>query len=194
MQDIRKKTQGMSHSNKALVISKAAHAGQTRKGTNQPYIIHPYSVYGNLLPYTNDESTLAAALLHDVLEDVDPTRYSEQHMREDFGNDIVSIVKLVTKDKTITNWRQSNQSYLDTLWATNDERALLVSASDKLDNLSTSLHDHAREGDTFWARFHAGKEDQKWWYDSVHQVLVAKIPQHPIVQVYGRKVALLKQL
>lgn len=177
-----------------MIIAKAAHAGQTRKGTNKPYIIHPYSVYGNLRVHTDDESTLAAALLHDVLEDVAPERYSEQHMREDFGDDIVGIVKLVTKDKTITDWRQSNQVYLDVLASTNDHRALLVSASDKLDNLATSLHDYAREGDVFWARFHAGKEDQKWWYESVQQILIEKIPKHPLVIIYGKKVAQLKKL
>ncbi len=194
MKDTRIQTQHMQPSHKALVIAKAAHAGQVRKGTSQPYIIHPYSVYGNLHAHTNDEATLAAALLHDVLEDVDPSRYSEQHMREDFGDDIVQIVKLVTKDKTITDWKQGNLAYLDTLRATEDHRALLVSASDKLDNLTTSLHDHAREGDTFWARFHAGKEDQKWWYESVHQLLLEKIPEHPLVIMYGQKVEQLKKL
>ena len=188
MQEIRKQVANLSPSHKALIIAKYAHADQVRKGTAKPYIIHPYSVYGTLLPHTNDEATLAAALLHDVLEDVDPTRYSEQHMREDFGDDIVTIVKLVTKDKTITNWRQSNQAYLDVLWATNDHRALLVSASDKLDNLTTSLHDHAKEGDTFWARFHAGKEEQKWWYGSIATLLQAKIPDHPLVPLYIQKV------
>ena len=194
MQEIRKNTTHLSPSKKALIIAKQAHAGQVRKGTTKPYIIHPYSVYGNLLPYTKDEVTLAAALLHDVLEDVHPTTYNEATMREDFGDDVVSIVKLVTKDKDIRDWRASNEAYLAKLAASNNERALLVSASDKLDNVSTSLHDHARLGDTFWSRFHAGKEDQKWWYESVHELLITKIPHHPIVKLYGDKVALLKKL
>lgn len=194
MKEIRDQTQHLSPSHKALAIAKVAHAGQVRKGTNKPYIIHPYSVYGNLLAHTTDEAILSAALLHDVLEDVDPNKYSEQHMREDFGDEITNIVKLVTKDKTITDWKLGNQRYLDVLRAANDERALLVSASDKLDNLATSLHDHAKEGDTFWARFHAGKDDQKWWYESVQAVLLEKIPHHPLVKLYGQKVALLKRL
>lgn len=84
MDEIRIQSRHLRPSHKALVIANAAHDGQTRKGTSKPYIIHPYSVYGNLRAHTNDEATLAAALLHDVLEDVSPERYSEQRMRRRF--------------------------------------------------------------------------------------------------------------
>lgn len=194
MDTARKQAKRLSISHGALLVAKAAHEGQLRKGTNLPYIIHPYSVYGNLRVHTDDEVTLAAAALHDVLEDVDPLVYSEQDMRDDFGDDVTSTVLLVTKDPTIKTWRESNLAYIHTLQAAGDERALLVCASDKLDNLTTSLHDYARQGETFWDRFAAGKADQIWWYNSVFTMLNGFLPNHPIVILYGQKVAMLNNL
>lgn len=194
MDSARKQAKRLPLSQGALLVAKAAHQGQLRKGTNLPYIIHPYSVYGNLRVYTDDQVILAAAALHDVLEDVDPLLYGEQDMREDFGDDVTNTVLLVTKDPTITTWRESNIAYIKTLQTAGDERALLVCASDKLDNLATSLHDYARLGESFWNRFAAGKTDQIWWYTSVFNMLHSFLPNHPIVVLYGQKVASLNRL
>jgi (p)ppGpp synthase/HD superfamily hydrolase len=192
MDNARASASGKSLSKKALIISMYAHKGQYRKGSKKPYIIHPYSVYGNLLPHTGDESILAAALLHDVLEDVDPNHYSESDMLEDFGQEVVDIVKLVTKDPSLGDWRAVNEGYIAKLAANPDERALMVCTSDKLDNLSTSLYDYAVQGEPFWDMFNAGKEDQKWWYESVLTLLQDNLGYLPIVQMYEQKVAQLR--
>jgi (p)ppGpp synthase/HD superfamily hydrolase len=192
MDNARALAHGKSPSKKALIISKYAHKGQFRKGSKKPYIIHPYSVYGNLLPHTADEAVLAAALLHDVLEDVSPNHYSEADMLEDFGQDVVDIVKLVTKDPSLGDWRAVNEGYLAQLAANPDERALMVCTSDKLDNLSTSLYDYAVQGESFWDMFNAGKEDQKWWYEAVLSLLQEHLEYHPMVQIYEEKVTQLR--
>jgi (p)ppGpp synthase/HD superfamily hydrolase len=194
MDNARSLAHGKSLSKKALVMAKYAHKGQFRKGSNKPYIIHPYSVYGNLLPHTADETVLAAALLHDVLEDVNPDHYSAAHMLEDFGQEVVDVVTLVTKDTSLGDWRTVNEAYIATLDTTPDERALLVCTSDKLDNLSTSLYDYASQGEAFWDIFHAGKDEQKWWYESVLKLLKKHMGYHPLVQLYEQKVMQLRRV
>ena len=58
--------------NLALKIAAKAHQGQNRKGTDVPYIFHPVAVGMIISQYTNDEATIVAGILHDILEDVNP--------------------------------------------------------------------------------------------------------------------------
>lgn len=122
-------------------------AGQYRKGTDIPYIIHPVGtmmIAGNV---TDDEDTLIACLLHDVLEDVDSSVYNEADMREDFGDRVVAIVKDVTKDGTKGDWRERAQAYLEHLERSASDEAVIVSAADKTHNLLSILCDYAEVGD-----------------------------------------------
>ena len=58
--------------NQALIVAAKAHSGQTRKGTNIPYITHPVAVALLASDYTDDEDVIIGALFHDILEDVPP--------------------------------------------------------------------------------------------------------------------------
>lgn len=86
--------------NLALKVASRAHRDQMRKGTDIPYISHPVAVAMIVSGYTTDEDTIVASILHDILEDVEPTVYSETDMRNDFGDEVVKIVKDVSEDKT----------------------------------------------------------------------------------------------
>jgi (p)ppGpp synthase/HD superfamily hydrolase len=88
---------------KAIRISARAHEkqGQHRKGTDIPYIIHPFGVMLIASNVTKDENVLIGCLMHDILEDIDSSIYNELQMKDDFGDKLVGIVKDVTKDDSI---------------------------------------------------------------------------------------------
>jgi hypothetical protein len=52
-----------------------------------------------------------------------------------------------------------------------------VSCADKIHNLTVTLHDHGEIGDELWQRFNAGKDQQKWWYQSILAVTSKRLPQ-----------------
>lgn len=80
---------------RALVFATAAHAavGQKRKYTGEDYIVHPIAVMELVQSVAHDDNMLAAALLHDVVED---TAVTIDLIREQFGNDIAELVDWLT--------------------------------------------------------------------------------------------------
>lgn len=155
---------------KALRKAAWCHAKQkqVRKGSDTPYIAHPYAVMFIVSNETDDEDVLIACLLHDVLEDVNSKIYDESSMRKDFGDRVVSIVKDLTKDKSLSSWRKRGEAYLHHLEFDAGDEAMLISSADKLHNLQTILIDYADQGDTLWERFTTkSAPDQLWWYESV---------------------------
>lgn len=75
----------------SLAIAKASwwHGEQVRKYTNEKYIVHPIEVMKFLELFTKDEAVLAAAILHDVIEDTDATI---EEVKAIFGEDVASLV------------------------------------------------------------------------------------------------------
>jgi len=161
----------------ALRIAAWAHeqAGQHRKGSDIPYIIHPFGVMTIASNATSDEDILIACLMHDVLEDVDSDIYNEQQMRKDFGDRVVAIVKDVTKDESEKDWHKRSKAYLNHLEHKASNEAIIVSASDKIHNLLSILTDHTTHGDDLWERFTTkSSADQLWWYESILGVITRR--------------------
>ena len=160
-------------------IRKAAWAheqqDQHRKGSDIPYIIHPFGVMLIASNATDDEDILIACLMHDVLEDVDSSIYSEDQMRDEFGDRVVAIVKDVTKDESVRDWHERSKAYLHHLEHEASDEAVIVSASDKIHNLLSILTDHATHGDAVWDRFTTkSSTDQLWWYESILGVITKR--------------------
>ena len=125
---------------------------------------------------TNNEDTLIACLLHDVLEDVPKSIYDENKMRADFGDNVTKIVMDVTKDSTLNNWYGTSKAYLHNLEFEACDEAIVVSASDKIHNLESTLFDYEDIGDKLWDRFTTKNlSDQIWWYESVYGVLIKRL-------------------
>lgn len=83
---------------KAIIIATKAHEGQVRKISGLPYIVHPLAVMQILLDYGyNDEKMLAAAVLHDVIEDCDE-KYQEKILSLD--EEVHAMVLQLTNKKT----------------------------------------------------------------------------------------------
>lgn len=162
---------------KAIRIAAWAHeqAGQHRKGSDLPYITHPFGVMTIASTVTDDEDTLIACLLHDVLEDVDSSIYSEDQMRQDFGDKVLAYVKDVTKDDSISDWDERSKAYLDHLEYAAADAAVIVSAADKIHNLLSVLVDYDEVGEELWQRFSKQNSDaQVWWYESILAVITKR--------------------
>ena len=122
---------------KAYELAAKAHAAQTRK-SGEPYIIHPIGVVSILVGLQMDDKTLAAAFLHDVVEDTD---YKLDYIKEQFGTVVANLVDGVTKlgkieyiskeDRQIENYRKMF------LAMARDIRVVLIKLADRLHNMRT---------------------------------------------------------
>jgi (p)ppGpp synthase/HD superfamily hydrolase len=163
----------------ALLFAARAHDGQRRKGTDMPYIVHPVGVMLALVQAgETDPELLAAALLHDTVED---TGVSLAQLREHFGERVARIVEGCSEPDKSDTWEHRKQhtvSYLRT--APRD--TLLVSAADKLNNVLSMRADHAELGERLWSRFKRGRAETAWYYRAVTDSLLAgELRQHPLI-------------
>ncbi len=159
---------------KAITVAARAHREQTRKGSDIPYIIHPFSVMAIAGEVTSDEDTLIACLFHDIIEDV-PEEYSEARMRQEFGDRVTDIVRGVTKDDTLGDWYAVSKGYLQHLELKASDESVIVSAADKTHNLMSVLADYDKMGDEVWQKFSTkSADDQLWWYQSVLEVITKR--------------------
>ncbi len=136
----------------AIDTSARLHINQKRKSSGIPYISHPYGVAFIVENYTQDEDVVAAALLHDVLEDVSKDLYDETAMRQDFGDRVTDFVKEVSEDKALPSWQARKQAYYEHLKTASPE-ALLISAADLTHNLVSMLEAYAAQGKVAWQAF-----------------------------------------
>lgn len=154
----------------------AAHGGQTRKGTEVPYLSHLLAVASLVLEAGGDEDMAIAGLLHDTIED---TAVTSEDIASRFGPRVASIVEGCTDTDEMPKppWRPRKERYLAHLRSPETPaEVLVVSRADKLHNARTMLLDHRALGDEFWSRFNAGVEDQRWYLSSLVDVFTERLP------------------
>lgn len=152
---------------KAIKFATDAHAGTERRGKGFPYVIHVFEAMEIVATITNDPELLAAAALHDTVEDTDVTL---DDLREAFGPRVASLVEAESDafvegmDESAT-WRSRKQAAIDRLAAAPHD-AKIVALGDKLSNMRAIARDYHRDGDKLWSLFHApgGKADHEWHY------------------------------
>ena len=168
---------------KAIKISARLHKNQVRKDKHEtPYSTHPFAVMFIASKYTKDEDTLVASLLHDVLEDVElPYEEKENLIRDQFGENVLQIVKGVTEDKDplnrkrgIDEWKRVRVQYVENL-KTAPEGSLYISAADKIHNLMSLSTDLEEEGESFWKKMTSPPEGRDWFYREVYVVLKSRL-------------------
>ena len=139
---------------RAAEYARQAHASidQRRKFTGQPYIIHPEAVAKLTASVTNDPAMIAAAWLHDVVED---TPVTLQQIQTEFGDDIAALVDDLTKVAQPSDGdRQVRGEMNKRHTAQASPRAKTVKLADVIDNLS----DLANAPQDFVKRFASEKE------------------------------------
>ena len=120
---------------RAYDVAERAHRGQMRK-SGDPYITHPLAVATILAELGMTPPTLAAALLHDTVEDTD---YSLEHLRADFGDEIAGMVDGVTKLDKVTygDAAQAETVRKMVIAMAKDIRVLVIKLADRLHNART---------------------------------------------------------
>ncbi|HNV74753.1 MAG: bifunctional (p)ppGpp synthetase/guanosine-3',5'-bis(diphosphate) 3'-pyrophosphohydrolase [Gemmatimonadetes bacterium] len=190
--------------NHALAFAAKHHDQQVRKGTRLPYLTHPANVALILTRYGQEDETVIAGILHDVIEDTVREAYSREmlvsRIREKFGEEVLDTVLQVTHrhaddDGVELSPADRKADYLERL-AEASTRARWVCAADKLHNAATIVADVRRtvEPDSVWGRFKAGKEGTVRWYRDVHDRLTSLGFEAPIMGELARVVTELEEL
>jgi (p)ppGpp synthase/HD superfamily hydrolase len=167
--------------NHAFAYAAKHHDRQVRKGTRLPYLTHPANVAVILTRYGQDEETVLAGILHDVIEDCVNERYTretlEQRIGEKFGAVVLDTVLAVTHrllddDGVPMSSEDRKADYLERLAEASD-RARWVCAVDKVHNGASIIADLKRTQfpETVWGRFNVGREGTVRWYRRVYERL-----------------------
>lgn len=155
---------------RAVRFATEAHHGTERRGKGYPYIIHPMEAVSIVATLTNDPEMLAAAMLHDTVEDTSATI---EQIRELFGERVASLVQHETAPlPDDAPWRTRKEAQVAQL-ANAPHDSKVVAMGDKLSNMRALAADYKNIGDQLWSRFHApnGKDDIAWYYRSLADAL-----------------------
>ena len=154
----------------AVAFAVKAHDGMRRKKSDLPYILHPMEAAVIVSTMTEDQNLIAAAALHDVVEDAGITI---EEIEEKFGKRVRELVAAETEDKRVelppsATWRIRKEESLEVLGSTDDIAVLIVWLGDKLANMRAIYRDHKAEGDAMWQRFNQkDPREQAWYYRSI---------------------------
>lgn len=163
----------------ALGVAARLHARQLRKGTDIPYLSHLLGTCSIALDYGADEDEAIAALLHDAIEDVQPTEEARAAVAE-FGERVLHIVEGCTDSDSHPKppWQARKQAHVAHVREA-DASVLLVSAADKLHNARSVVADLRRHGPSTWDRFNGGRDGSLWYYRALVDAFCANPVHRP---------------
>lgn len=170
----------------AIIFAINAHENVPRKCATVPYILHPMEAASIVATMTSDIEIIAAAVLHDTVEDNKAITFDE--IEERFGHRIRKLVEAESEEKEedeVGSWQRRKKAtidYLASAQATEDERILAL--GDKLSNIRTIYKDYMAIGDAIWTRFNQkDKAQQGWYYKAVADALVS-LSEYPAYREY----------
>ena len=150
---------------RAIIFAVRAHAGTERRGKGYPYIVHPLEAVSIAATMTADQELLAAAALHDTVEDTDVT---VEQIKAEFGERVANLVadesdrvfEGVSKEDS---WYDRKRDAINRL-SKADRDAKIVALGDKLSNMRGIARVYAVQGDTLWNLFHVKKREAHEWH------------------------------
>lgn len=151
---------------RAIVFAVKAHHNTERRGKGFPYIVHPMEAVEIVSTITSDQELLAAAALHDTIEDTDVT---VEDIRREFGDRIADLVHAESDRFTEgvseeDSWHERKQAAIERLAAAPHD-AKIVAMGDKLSNMRAIWRDYQSKGDELWKIFHVtDKVSHEWHY------------------------------
>ena len=158
---------------RAIIFAVKAHHNTERRGKGFPYIVHPMEAVEIVATITPDQELLAAAALHDTIEDTDIT---VEQIRTLFGNRIAELVHAESDQFTEgvseeDSWHDRKQAAIDRLTHASHD-AKIVAMGDKLSNMRAIARDYAVKGDELWNIFHVkDKASHEWHYRGLANAL-----------------------
>jgi len=171
--------------NRAIIFATKAHEGINRKGTNLPYILHPMEVSVIVAGMTTDENAIAAAVLHDVLED---TPVTFEQLYQEFG-EVAELVQSESENKreelpASQTWHIRKEETIEHLKNETRKNVKIIALADKLSNIRSMNRDYQVLGEKLWERFHEKrKEEHKWYYGEIVHAL-EDLKEYPEYQEY----------
>ncbi len=152
---------------KAIIFATNAHSGIFRKGTKIPYIVHLLEAAAIAATMTVDEEVIAAAVLHDVIEDTPATK---EQLEIEFGKRIAELVCADSENKredrpAAETWEIRKQETLDHIPNASKEEQIIILA-DKLSNLRSIYRDYISIKDELWEKFNVKEKSKHYWYYS----------------------------
>lgn len=173
----------------ALEKAREAHAGQVRNGSGgMPYVEHPVTVAALLDENGYGEEALAAALLHDVVEDSDTTL---EELRELFGEEVAGIVGALSDDEAIESYRERKAEHRERVAAAASD-AHAIYGADKLTNVITLRGAYGNEGDAVRDEFKVPLELKAEIWEADLELLREKAPELPFLDPLGEELTLLR--
>ena len=158
---------------KSIEFALKAHSGAMRKGGGYPYIVHPLETMEIVSHLSDDAEVLAAAVLHDVIED---TPYTYEDIKTEFGQRVADLVNWESEDKmrdrpASETWRERKEETIS-----RDKEAPLdvkmILLGDKLSNMRGSRMDFRKNGDSMWQKFNMkDKSQQEWYYRAICTII-----------------------
>ncbi|MBO4689287.1 MAG: bifunctional (p)ppGpp synthetase/guanosine-3',5'-bis(diphosphate) 3'-pyrophosphohydrolase [Paludibacteraceae bacterium] len=151
---------------RAIIFAVRAHHNTERRGKGFPYIVHPMEAVEIVATITPDQELLAAAALHDTIED---TEVTVEDIRREFGNRIAELVHAESDQfsegvSEEDSWHDRKQAAIDRLRHASHD-AKIVAMGDKLSNMRAIWRDYQTKGDDLWNIFHIkDKAAHEWHY------------------------------
>jgi len=158
----------------AIQFAVEKHSGAIRKRESAPYILHPLETAVIAGSMTSDEEVLAAAVLHDTVEDTDATL---EEIEARFGARIAELVASETEDKregapASETWRIRKEESLEELKKAEDPAVKILWLGDKLSNMRSFYRAWKISGDVIWESFNQkDPAQQAWYYRSIDSLL-----------------------
>ena len=167
--------------NHAFAFAAKHHDQQVRKGTRYPYLTAAPNVAVILARYGQDDQTLVAGILHDVVEDCVRDGYTPEMLHRRIGEkfsepvlaSVLAVIERRYDDEGIElSHLERKEDQLDRL-AQADERSRWIAAANHLQAGGTLLADLRRTDfpESVWTRFSAGREATIQWYARFHEQL-----------------------
>lgn len=154
----------------AVAFAVKAHDGMRRKKRDIPYILHPMEAAVIVGTMTEDQDLIAAAVLHDVVEDAGVTM---DEIEARFGARVRQLVESETEDKRedqppAETWQIRKEESLQILKNAEDPAVLIVWLGDKLANMRAVYRSWKEEGDAMWQNFNQpDPKIQGWYYKTI---------------------------
>lgn len=169
---------------KAVVFAVKAHEGQKRKD-GSVYILHPLEDAAIVGTMTNDQEILAAAVLHDTVEDTDVTA---DEILENFGERVARLVANETENKrpeqnACDTWKIRKLESLEVLKNAEIETKMLW-LGDKLSNMRSLARAYDLIGEEVFQRFNEKNPYEQRWYHAVIIEYLKELADYPAYKEY----------
>lgn len=176
----------------AINFAFEAHGDTIRKGDHKPAVYHALETMSIVTSLTNDEEVIAAAVLHDVVED---TPVSSKEVEERFGKRVAFLVSSETENKrrsmdAAQTWLERKQEALDELEGTADKGVKMIFLGDKLSNMRSFYAIKQVKKENMWDAFNQKDPEMHHYYYRTIAAYLKEFEDTLAYQEYDRLIRL----